>query len=146
MNVRDFVRASALFLALVAPGCVPAPASSPAPGGAAAPAYVRRVQPEEADLWRGQNYQGLVLDVRTAPEFDDALGHLPNAVLVPLSELEPRLGEIAAYRDRPVLVYDRDGPRAEAGAQLLVREGFRDVGWVVGGLVAYRRWQESPTP
>ncbi len=136
-------RFGVLVLALALAGCVPAPATSPAPGGAS---YVRTVRPEEADLWRGQNYQGLVLDVRDVAEFNDALGHLANAVSIPLPELEARLGEIAPFRDKPVLVYDRDGPRAQAAAQLLARQGFRDVGWIDGGLVAYRRWQENPAP
>jgi ArsR family transcriptional regulator len=46
-----------------------------------------------------------ILDVRPEDEF--ALGHLPNALNIPLRELEARLGEIDPERD--VVAYCR-GP------------------------------------
>lgn len=134
-----------LGLVLALAGCAPAPGTEAAPPAAGAAGYVRTVRAEEADLWRGQNYRGLLLDVRNLAEWDDpALGHFENATLVPLAELEARLPEIAAYRTQPVLVYDKDGPRALAGAQALARNGFRDVSWLDGGLVAYRKFQQAP--
>lgn len=52
-----------------------------------------------------------LLDVRTEAEY--AQGHLPNAVLIPVDQLEKRLAEIP--EDRPVLIVCRTGRRA-AGA------------------------------
>ncbi len=137
--------ATLVFVALVAglgAGCVPAPAGpSAAP---ASPGYVRAIRADEVDLWRGQNYRGLLLDVRNADEWDDTPGLLEGARRVPLPELESRLDELAAFRGGPVLVIDTSGPRASAAAQVLSREGFRDVAWLDGGIDAYRRAQESP--
>ena len=134
-----------LGAALAPAGCVPAPdpASVPPVAGAAPASYVQSVRASEVDLWRGMNDRGLTLDVRGPEEWNDALGHLDGATQIPFAELEARLGEIAAYRDRPVLVYDRDGNRAQAAAQYLARSGYREVSWVDGGLQAYRAWMES---
>jgi len=137
--------ASGLILgaALALAGCVPAPDPAPAPAVAPAAAYVQPVRASEVDLWRGVNDRGLTLDVRNPEEWNDPLGHLDGAMQIPFAELEARVGEIAAFRERPVLVCDRDGNRAQAAAQYLSRAGFRDVSWVDGGLAAYRAWMDS---
>ncbi|MEO6462749.1 MAG: rhodanese-like domain-containing protein [Candidatus Eisenbacteria bacterium] len=131
-------------LAALAAGCAPAPGT---PGVAApgpiATGYVKTVHPEEVDLWRGVNYQGLVLDVRNPDEWDDTPGLLDGSTRIPLGELEARLPEVVAWRGKPALVFDATGPRAQAGAQLLARNGFVDVGWMEGGIEAYRRAQSQ---
>ena len=131
-------------LAGLAAGCAPAPGTpGVAAPGAIATGYVKTVRPEEVDLWRGVNYQGLVLDVRNPDEWDDTPGLLEGATRIPLGELEARHSEVAAWRARPALVFDATGPRAQAGAQLLARHGFADVGWIEGGIEAYRRAQSQ---
>ena len=144
LAARLSARLAVTVLALVGlSGCVPSPDPVAAPPGAGTGGYVQSVRASEVDLWRGMYDRGLTLDVRTPAEWDDALGHLDGAVQIPLAELEMRLGEIAAYRDRPVLVYCKDGQRAQAAAQYLARHGYREVSWVDGGLVAYRAWLEA---
>jgi rhodanese-related sulfurtransferase len=140
---RRLAAGLAVGAALALAGCVPAPDPAPAPPGAPAPGYVQSVRASEVDLWRGINDRGLTLDVRGPEEWNDALGHLDGATHIPFAELEARVGEIAGYRERPVLVYDRDGNRAQAAAQYLSRAGYRDVSWVDGGLQAYRAWMQS---
>ena len=49
-----------------------------------------------------------LLDVRTRAEYDR--GHIPNAVLIPVDELERRLAEIP--EDRPLVIVCRTGRRA----------------------------------
>lgn len=49
-----------------------------------------------------------LLDVRTRAEYDR--GHIPNAVLIPVDQLETRLSEIPA--DRPLVIVCRTGRRA----------------------------------
>jgi len=65
----------------------------------------------------------LILDVRTPYENADA--RIKNSILIPLNELESRLGEIP--KDRPILVYCRSGSRSLYAANLLEKHGFRDV-------------------
>jgi rhodanese-related sulfurtransferase len=83
----------------------------------------------------------LVLDVRDAPEF--AAGHLPRARNIPVRELAGRLDEIAKYKDKPVLVTCRSGPRANAACRLLKRSGFNNVYQLKGGVAA---WQQASLP
>ena len=83
----------------------------------------------------------LVLDVREPAEF--AAGHLPKARNIPLKELGERLGEIGKYKERPVVVTCRSGPRAGSACRLLKRGGFTTVYQLKGGINA---WQQASLP
>jgi len=135
--------ATALALALVVAlaGCAPAP---PLEGAAATPANVQHLSADQVDTWHGVHYDGLLLDVRTAGEWDDDLGHLVDALPIPVGELETRLGEIERYQGKAVLLYDRTGTSAIRAGQILVTHGFRDVTVLDGGLKSYRDWQQRP--
>jgi glyoxylase-like metal-dependent hydrolase (beta-lactamase superfamily II)/rhodanese-related sulfurtransferase len=77
-----------------------------------------------------------VIDVREAEEFDDALGHVPGARLVPLSTLRARVAEIG--RDRPVVVVCRSGARSAHASLILQKEGLREVANLAGGMLRWR--------
>lgn len=81
----------------------------------------------------------LVLDVRTPAEWNDDLGHLEGATLIPVDELPGRIGELAAWRDKPVVTVCRVGVRSARAAQLLSSAGFTDVRNLEGGMAAYRQ-------
>jgi rhodanese-related sulfurtransferase len=83
----------------------------------------------------------LVLDVREPAEF--SAGHLPKARNIPLKDLGSRLDEIGKYKERPVLVTCRSGPRSGSASRLLKRAGFGAVYQLKGGLVA---WQQASLP
>jgi rhodanese-related sulfurtransferase len=74
-----------------------------------------------------------VLDVREPWEY--AEGHVPGAHLVPLGELEERVGELP--RDRPVYSICHSGQRSLAAAVFLLSEGFSEVSNVDGGTSAW---------
>ncbi|MEP7028328.1 MAG: rhodanese-like domain-containing protein [Candidatus Eisenbacteria bacterium] len=137
------VPAVGLFLfALLTGGC----ASGPHPGesaGSGTAAYVQHLSADQVDSWVGIHYDGLVLDVGSPAEWDDAIGHLDNAVPVPIEDLESRLGEFERYRSGAVLVYDRNGTRTTRAGQILVTHGFHEVSALDGGLKAYRDWQQA---
>ena len=78
---------------------------------------------EASDLIASMN--PLILDVRTPREF--AAGHLADAVLIPVQELQRRLGELSSRRQDPVLVYCATGNRSTVAAKLLVDAGFVQV-------------------
>lgn len=63
-----------------------------------------------------------VLDVRTAAEF--AAGHVPGALNISHDELPARLGELAALRDKPVVLYCRSGRRTQLAEDTLRKAGF----------------------
>jgi rhodanese-related sulfurtransferase len=76
------------------------------------------------------------LDVREAKEYSG--GHLPNAIHIPLSQLDARAGELAKLTARPVVAYCESGRRSRSAATALGRAGFKDVyslfGWKKDGL------------
>jgi rhodanese-related sulfurtransferase len=83
----------------------------------------------------------LVLDIRDEKDF--AAGHLPRARHVPLKELGGRVGEFAKYKEKPVIVTDRGGPRAGAACRVLRAAGFNNVFQLKGGVPA---WQQASLP
>lgn len=74
-----------------------------------------------------------LLDVREPSEF--AVGHVPGAVLIPLGQLEARVGELPA--DREIAVICRSGARSGRATQVLVGRGLRARN-VSGGMLAWR--------
>lgn len=83
----------------------------------------------------------LLLDVRDEKDF--AAGHLPKARHIPLRELSTRVGEIAKYKARPVIVTSAGGARASAASRFLKQAGFTNVFQLRGGLAA---WQQASLP
>lgn len=67
----------------------------------------------------------LLLDVRTPEEFE-AL-HIPGALLIPVQELENRIGEIEEFKEAQVYVYCRSGNRSRTASQILLNQGFNTV-------------------
>ena len=98
----------------------------------------RNVEPGALALHRGQER---VVDVREPHEFDDALGHVPGAELVPLREV----GMSASHWDpsQPLVVVCRSGGRSGRAAELLSSMGFAQVMNLRGGMLA---WAERGLP
>lgn len=65
----------------------------------------------------------LVLDVRTAEEFEDE--HYPNARCIPVNELPRRLEEIP--KEKSIVVYCASGARSAYAARMLRSAGYADV-------------------
>ncbi|HEY3308027.1 MAG TPA: rhodanese-like domain-containing protein [Desulfuromonadaceae bacterium] len=76
-----------------------------------------------------------VLDVRTPQEFSQA--RLAGAVLIPVNELEHRLGEIP--KERAILVYCTVGARSKPAADLLSQRGYKEVYHMSDGLIGWYR-------
>jgi rhodanese-related sulfurtransferase len=87
------------------------------------------------------NLHPVVLDVRTPGEY--AAGHLPDAWLIPVQELQGRLHELAAHKNDPVFIYCRTGNRSTVAAKLLVDDGFTQVINLRKGIVD---WAENDLP
>lgn len=93
---------------------------------------------EEVPAWRASDLVGRgaqLVDVRERHEI--AAGTHPDAIAIPLSELDHRTHELR--RDRPVALLCRSGNRSRQAAELLVRRGFRSVVNLAGGIEAARR-------
>jgi len=77
-----------------------------------------------------------VFDVRSAGEY--SRGHIQGAKLIPVDELSNRQPEIAALKDRPVLVYCHSGNRSSAACQILEKNGFSGIRNLTGGITAWK--------
>jgi glyoxylase-like metal-dependent hydrolase (beta-lactamase superfamily II)/rhodanese-related sulfurtransferase len=78
--------------------------------------------------------QVTVVDVRRKPEWEE--GHIPGARLIPLHELQARLGELD--RSRPIAVHCKSGYRSSIASSLIERGGFEDVMNLTGGFDGWR--------
>ncbi len=67
----------------------------------------------------------VIVDVRTAEEYAD--GHIPNAVLIPGTQIRDLGPDLLPDLDQTILVYCRSGNRSEAAAKILIDMGYSDV-------------------
>ena len=77
-----------------------------------------------------------LIDVRESREFSSGLGHIDGARLIPLGELQSRLGELSAQQ--PVVTVCRSGARSARAAAMLVKSGLSDVANLAGGMLRWR--------
>ena len=75
-----------------------------------------------------------LLDVRTQEEWDEF--HAPNTTLIPLDQLESRLGELP--ENEPIVVVCRSGNRSQAGRDILLANDYEPSTSMAGGLNAWR--------
>lgn len=83
----------------------------------------------------------LLLDVREPSEYTS--GHAPGSVLIPVGQLNQRLKEIQAFRDKPVAVICRSGRRSATATDILRKAGFGEARNVEGGMIA---WEKAGLP
>lgn len=80
----------------------------------------------------------VVIDVREPEEW--SAGHLPDSLLVPMSQVESRIAEIGF--DRSAVVVCRSGGRSRTITQLLTTRGLNAVN-LAGGMLA---WEQAGLP
>ena len=80
----------------------------------------------------------VLLDVRTPQEFNGELGHLPDALLIPVQELEARYQELEPYKNKEMVVYCRSGNRSGRAVDFLSQKGFK-VKNMTGGMLEWRK-------
>ncbi|HEY4542889.1 MAG TPA: rhodanese-like domain-containing protein [Noviherbaspirillum sp.] len=83
----------------------------------------------------------LVLDVRDPAAY--AAGHLRDAKNIPLKELSNRTGDLAKYKDRPVIAVCQSGAQSAKAAALLRKAGFAQAYSLEGGV---NGWQAAGLP
>ena len=84
----------------------------------------------------------VVLDVRTSEEFKSETGHLKNAILIPVQELEARAGELEAYKEKTIIAVCRSGNRSGRATAFLNGKGFHVLN-LEGGML---KWNEGKLP
>ena len=94
----------------------------------------RDVSPADALALYERTPDLFVLDVRTPAEF--ASGHIPNAHLIPVDELEDRLAELPS-KHTTILVQCAVGGRSTAACETLAQRGYTALLNLVGGMHAW---------
>jgi adenylyltransferase/sulfurtransferase len=97
------------------------------------------VEPREVAAWRAAGRPLVLLDVRSPEEH--AFTALADSTLVPLADLEQRLGELDPEAE--IVVYCHYGPRSTYATHLLRERGFARAWNLAGGIDA---WSEDVDP
>lgn len=90
----------------------------------------------EAKLAANENI--VVLDVRETAEY--VFNHIPNAISIPLGELDGRIGQL--NKEEEIYVVCRTGSRSDLAAQRLAETGFANVVNVIPGM---SKWSGKTT-
>lgn len=121
-----------------------AQASEP-PQATASPAPRAALEDISADelmaLLEAANSDLVILDVRTSAEF--AAGHVPGARNVAHDQLAVHLDQLAALRDRQIVVYCRSGRRSALAEEVLRGAGFSRLLHLRGDYLA---WEAANLP
>ncbi|MBX9944097.1 MAG: VTT domain-containing protein [Reyranella sp.] len=115
------------------------------------PRLVRRWRGEASLQWievdelvgRLADGEDTIIDVRGPDEFNGPLGHISNALNLPVGELPNRLIEIKVPKDKSVILVCRTDKRSANAAALLKDAGFRNVQVLRGGM---EQWNRSSFP
>jgi adenylyltransferase/sulfurtransferase len=102
------------------------------------------VHPAEVKKRLDKSEDLLLLDCRRQNEWETA--RIQGATLIPLHELDGRAGEVAAFKDRPVIVYCHHGVRSMNGTAILRKAGFKNVHSMAGGIDAWSMIVDSGVP
>ncbi len=94
----------------------------------------------------------LLLDIRTTDEYANKhkdtwrnVGNLKNAVNIPFTELDSRMGEIEKFKQRDVVIYSfGSSPEVFDAANRLQQRGFKSIRVIIGGLFNLR-WTAANT-
>ena len=99
----------------------------------------RPVSPHEVTRLVNQG-SAVLVDLRDSAEFK--AGHIVGAINVPYAKLSKESTEIAAYKDKTIVLVDKLGQHAGAVGRFLGKEGF-DVRRLGGGIA---EWQAQSLP
>ena len=73
--------------------------------------------------------------MREPAEYETAC--IEGSLLIPLGEIEARIGELEAWRDRLVVVHCHHGGRSAQACELLKAQGFERIENLAGGIEAW---------
>lgn len=124
---------ASLLLAALAPVAAEEPAAAAAPATITQEELLEKLEHPDPDV--------VVLDVRSASEF--AAGHVPGARNVPHDELPSKLAQLAALRDKQVILYCRTGRRTQIAAETLREAGFTRLLHLQGD---FQAWDSAQRP
>lgn len=79
--------------------------------------------------------EAIMVDVREQDERNEQ--HIKNTLFIPLAQLDNRIGELAEYKNSPIILQCRSGKRSNVAATSLMKAGFTKVLNLDGGILAW---------
>jgi rhodanese-related sulfurtransferase len=101
-----------------------------------------RLTPAEVQTAAATDSTVVILDVRTPAEFTGELGHIKGAILIPVQDLEKRIGELDRYKSQRIIAVCRSGHRSTQATAILKAAGFDAID-MAGGMA---RWNAEHLP
>lgn len=86
----------------------------------------------------------LLLDVRESDEH--ATASIDAAKLIPMSEIQDRVGELEPHQNEPIVVHCHHGGRSAQVTQWLMQQGFTNVQNMTGGIDVWSQQIDSSVP
>jgi len=86
----------------------------------------------------------LFLDCREQSEYETAC--IPGTLLLPMSEIQERLGELTSHREERVVVHCHHGGRSLRVARWLRGQGFHQAQSLAGGIDAWSERVDDSIP
>ncbi|MCL4314163.1 MAG: rhodanese-like domain-containing protein [Candidatus Thermoplasmatota archaeon] len=101
------------------------------------PKGLKEYTPEEF-LGEISSEHSVVIDVRTSIEFNH--GHLKSAIHIPLSSFREQMSGL--NRDARYYLVCATGHRSRAAATMMIKNGFKEVSHLKGGMMAMNRYEK----
>jgi rhodanese-related sulfurtransferase len=83
----------------------------------------------------------LLLDVREQSEFE--IASIEGSMLLPMSEIQQRIGELEPHKDKDIVVLCHHGGRSHQVTMWLTQQGYNSVQNMSGGIDV---WAQSIDP
>lgn len=83
-----------------------------------------------------KNNYDLIIDLREKECYE--LGHLPNAVNIPLNQIPDKMEFLEEYKTRTIILYCGVGSKSRNAAKVLVLNGFERVFSLSNGIRDYK--------
>lgn len=77
----------------------------------------------------------VILDVRTEEEFNS--GHIKDAVLVPVDDIQGKIQEVIENKNSKIMIYCRSGNRSATAAQKMKELGYTNI-YDFGGINTWK--------
>ena len=104
----------------------------------------KNITPDELCKIVSTHKNVVLLDVRSPEEFTGKAGpnygHLKNAININIKELDKKMDELKAWKNKEIIVYCSHSHRSPQASYMLTQNGFTNVRNMLGGMST---WEES---
>jgi rhodanese-related sulfurtransferase len=101
------------------------------------------ITPSEVKAYLDSGKVILIIDVRTMSEYVGPLGHIPEAILRPVQEIESWISEFDSLKNEEIVIVCKSGRRSGFTTNYLLDNGYSKVFNMIGGMLA---WNELGYP